>query len=68
MKKIDLCPFCGGYAKLRKFGPAGYAVRCNQCGATGRIEYKKPWHASPSVTQNLAIGDWNKRYNPGGIK
>lgn len=60
MKKIKHCPFCGGYAKIRKIGQ-GYAVKCSSCGATGRKEYKKEWHASPCIAQNMAIEAWNMR-------
>lgn len=65
MKKIKPCPFCGGYAKLRKFGQA-YAVKCGQCGAQGRWEYREKHHTTPCITQNLAIDDWNMRYREDG--
>ncbi len=59
MKKIDRCPFCGGYAKVRKNGNA-YAVRCNDCGASSREIYRNGG-VSPCVVQNMVIDAWNRR-------
>lgn len=59
MKKIDLCPFCGGYAKIRKVKNA-YAVRCNNCGASSDTVYRNVG-ISPALVQNFVIGLWNRR-------
>lgn len=60
MKKIKKCPHCGAYAKLRRIGQ-GYAVKCTECGATGRKEYPQDWHPSPCTAQSAAIEAWNAR-------
>lgn len=59
MKKIDQCPSCGGYAKIRKFGNA-YAVRCNDCGMMSGKIYRNSG-VSPAVVQNMVIDNWNRR-------
>ena len=59
MKKIKKCPFCGGYAKLKIIG-SGYAVKCNECGATSRTVYKNAG-VTPAMVQNMAIDLWNER-------
>ena len=61
MKKIKLCPFCAGYAKIRKDDNA-YFVKCNDCGASGRKIYRNGG-VSPCVVQNFVIDEWNRRVN-----
>ena len=59
MKKIEPCPFCDGYAKVRKYGTA-YVVQCNDCGATSGRIYRNGG-VSPAVVQNMVIDLWNRR-------
>ena len=53
MRKIKLCPLCGGEAELDGYGFSLYFVRCGDCNATGPAFEDK----------ESAIKAWNKRYN-----
>ena len=59
MNKLKPCPFCGGYAKLRKEGE-GYYVGCDNCGIRIRKMYLNN-EVSPAMVQNAVIELWNKR-------
>ena len=58
MKRIKCCPFCGGYAKLRKVGVVSYVVVCNDCGCKGKQVWLDENHTLCEI-QNMAIDDWN---------
>jgi transcription elongation factor Elf1 len=59
VKKIDRCPCCGGYAKVRRVGNA-YTVRCGDCGMMSRSIYRNGG-VSPAQMQNMVIDAWNRR-------
>lgn len=60
MKKIIPCPFCDGYAKIRK-AENSYFVKCEKCGATSRRIYRNGG-VSPAAVQNMVIDAWNRRH------
>ncbi len=48
--ELELCPFCGGKAKLHKTTD-GYSVVCSECEATTGVSRDK----------TIVIDDWNNR-------
>jgi rRNA maturation protein Nop10 len=61
--ELRACPFCGGKAKIHRFGKTGelsVTVKCTVCKAQVQPIHPMP-HFSYKARVEVVVRDWNRR-------